>query len=113
MAPPSAAQHWYPSIAAVEREATCAEMERLARGQAPSKAWGADLAVTTGAKKAAASSGRSSEGVERLLEAAKHLDGMDRLSALVQLLRYTLSAVSTCSGITHAFHHALTCSCHC
>ncbi len=85
--PPSTAQRWYPAIAAVERDATCAEMERLARGQPPSKAWQPGAVVTTtSAQKTVKRSASSGEGVEQLLRATKNLDGLDRLTTLAHLL---------------------------
>ena len=91
----TAAHRWYPAIAAKERDATCAEMERLARGQPSSKAW-APVAAGT-AQKAAAPAERtasSRDGVEQLLWAAKSLDGLDRLTTLAHLLEGSETAAA-------------------
>lgn len=82
--PPSTAHHWYPAIAAVERDTACAEIEHLARGKAPSKAWEVSTARTKGA--AGERSVRSPEGVERLLHVARHLNGLERVTVLAQAL---------------------------
>ena len=85
--PPRTAHHWYPAIAAVERDTACVEMERLARGERPSRAWEQDETARAETQRLSmAVSRRPAEGMERLLRTAEELQGLQRVEALANLL---------------------------
>ena len=79
------AAHWYPAIAAVERDTACAEMERLARGVAPSRAW-EECEPLAPTPLGVAVGGRAAVGVERLLQVLEEKKGLQRVEQLANLL---------------------------